>query len=145
MFHLGGFPPAVEQRRDPARLGDRHVRDDPCRAVAHRNGDAVALGNAARGEPLRQAVGDSVEIGERQPFVAGDEGLVRSVQCAEGFEKPRKRRRQIGNDRPAKLVLSDDQPAPGARFARQFLVEAAVELAGHAGGCAPLPLRVPAL
>ena len=43
--HLLGLPPAVDQGRDRARLDRRHVGHDPGRAVAHRDRDAVALGD----------------------------------------------------------------------------------------------------
>ncbi len=53
--HLVGLPPAVDQGRDPARLQHRHVGDDPGRAVAHRDGDSVALGDVpAAGQQPRQ-------------------------------------------------------------------------------------------
>ena len=38
----------------PPALSDRHVADDPGRAVAHRDGDAVALGDAARDQRRRR-------------------------------------------------------------------------------------------
>ena len=56
--HLVGLPPAVDQGRDPARLQDRHVGDDPGRAVAHRDRDPVALADPeAAGQRPGQPVG----------------------------------------------------------------------------------------
>ena len=104
MLHLMRFPPAVEQGRDRAGLEDRHVGDDPRRAVAHRDADAVALGDPARGEPVGDAFGNAVELGEGQPFIARDDRFGLGVQCAEGAQQFRDRRREIGDDRAAMLV-----------------------------------------
>ena len=140
------FPPAVEQCRDRARLQDRHVGDDPRRAVAHRDADSVALGDPARGEPMSDAFGNAVELGEGQPFVARDHGFDFAVQRAECAEQVRDRRREIGDDGAALLVAADRQPPAGsgdpwpdphricgrARFACRSRPT-------------PLPLRLPAL
>ena len=61
-----GFPPAVQQGRDPARLQDSHVADDPRRAVAHRDADPVALCDAPRDEAVR----DPSEIRSRSAKVS---------------------------------------------------------------------------
>ena len=89
MLHLVRLPPAVEQGRDAAGLEDRHVADDPRRAVAHRDADAVALADPARDQAVREPVRDAVEIGEGQPLVARDDRFVGRVQRAEGAEECR--------------------------------------------------------
>ena len=63
-------------------LSDRHVGDDPGRAVAHRDADAVALADPARGQPVGDAFGNAVELGEGQPLVARDHGFGLRVQCS---------------------------------------------------------------
>ena len=134
MLQLVALPPAVEQGRDRARLDDRHVGDDPARAVAHGDADAVALGDpATRPRPCASSSDNPVEVGEGQPLVARDQRFARRHRarrrCAAA---PGIGRREIADDRPA---LGRRARSPAARRGRsapgEDLVELAVEIARH--------------
>ena len=105
MLGLLAFPPAVEQGCHAPGLEDRHIADDPRRAVAHHHSDAVAFGDPPRGEPVRQPLGNAVEVGEAQPFVAGDHRLRGAIERAEGTEKRWQGRRQFRSDCAAPLIV----------------------------------------
>ncbi len=80
---------------------------------------------------MGEAIRNPVEIGEGEPFVAGDQGLGLGVQRAEGLEELRKRRREVGDDRAPLLVIADDEPAAGRGELGQDLIELAIQVTGH--------------
>ncbi len=115
-----------------ARLQRRHIGDDPGRAVAHRNGDAIALPDAeAADERLGGAGRCVVELGESQPLVGGDHGFARAVQRAEEIEHPRQRRRETGDDRAPFRVAAELDRTAGAGYLRQHRIIFAVKRARH--------------
>ena len=128
MVELGGAPPAIEQGDDRAGLERGHVGDDPARAVAHRDADAVALGDAARDEQRGEPVRPGEEIGEAQPLVGRDDRLDGAVEGTESVEKGRQGGREIGRDRQSAMVLAQNDAAPGPGYLRQSFVKLAVEL-----------------
>ena len=132
MPHLVRLPPAVDQGGDAARLQHRHVSDDPGRAVAHGDGDAVALGDVpAAGQNPRQPGRLLVQLGEGQPLFAGDDGLDLAVQQAEGVEQAGQGGGEIGDDRPTLGVAADPDPPGLAGDLGQHRVIFAVERARH--------------
>ena len=145
MLHLLRFPPAIEQRRDTARLDYTHVRDDPGGAVAHGDCDAVALAYSACHESVGKAIRNSVELGEGQPLLTGNDCFIGRVQLAKCPEEAGESCRKIRDNRPTLLVTVDGNAAAWARHDIQHLVETAIELTWHFAASPPLPLRPPAL
>ena len=131
MLHLMRFPPAVEQGRDAAELDDRHVGQHPGRAIAHGDADAVALAYASGDKPMREPVGNCVQLGKGEALVARDQRLIGRIQRTEGLEELRKRRRKVVDDWPPLIVFADDEATAGAGGFGQQLIVTAVELASH--------------
>ena len=73
-----------------------------------------------------------VQVGEGQPLAVGDDRLDLAVEHAEGVEQSRQGRRQVGDDRPSRLVAAELDAAAFAGHLLQDRVIFAVELARHA-------------
>ena len=128
-----GFPPAVEQGRDPARLQDRHVADDPGRAVAHGDADAVAL---ARCRAPTSAVRERVrKCGRDRRRSAARRRRPPPRSSAFSAQKVRKklgqRGREVGDDRPPCSSWPMTSRPPGPVTSASILVEPPVELVRH--------------
>src|SRR3954451_11340610 len=80
---------------------------------------------------MRQPVGNAVEFGEAQPLITGDHRFVRGIERGECLEESGERRREIGDDRPAQLVLTDDQAPALAIYPGKFLIKTEIQLIGH--------------
>ena len=130
--HLVGLPPAVDQGRDAAGLQHRHVSDDPGRAVAHGDGDAVALGDVpASGQHPRQLRRLLVELGEGQPLLAGDHGLDRPFSAQKASNRPGRVAGKLATIvRPCASMAEPDPPAL-ADDRGQHLVIFPVQVARH--------------
>ena len=106
--------------------------DDPGRAVAHRDADAVALLDAGAGQRLGELLGVAMKIGEFQPLLARDQRLDLAVEGAEDVEEERQRARQVGDIGAAQLVMADVEAALLAQHMGQHRVILPVECARHA-------------
>ena len=118
VVELVRLPPAVDQGGDAARLQHRHIGEDPARAVAHGDGDAVALGDA-----------EAADQGRREPVGVRERGRRRSAA-----------RRRPPPPRTAALSTQKASKKIGSVGGRLVTIGAALLVVCRSGSARPSPV-----